>query len=205
MKHSSYCENSLGLYKAFMSSHATFNSLSAIQNMIVSNDTREALSNLSKFARFIRRFSACADQSYHSFTAETELLNSYLELERLRFSEHLTFNIKISDSLKDDSFSVPTLLLMPLLEQQLLSGLKAGLEEIVLTLEFTRTKNILEAHISLSEAVAPAEDLQLSNEQVNRLKLFNDRVEIYNTEIAGSVMKSAQGAGNETIIRLLIQ
>ncbi|MBC7885764.1 MAG: histidine kinase, partial [Saprospiraceae bacterium] len=82
-----------------MNPHFIFNSLSAIQHLIVSNQTTKAYKYLSTFSNFLRSLLKFAESNFISIDDEIKMLNMYLELESLRFDQSFTFNIIVDESL----------------------------------------------------------------------------------------------------------
>ncbi|MEO6483659.1 MAG: histidine kinase [Ferruginibacter sp.] len=109
--------------RAQMNPHFIFNSLNSIQNYILSNNTIDAASYLSKFAKLMRRI---LDQSKHNFLPLGEVMETlkmYVEIEAFRFNNEFayTFNVEEDDDLLDAR--VPPMLFQPFVENAILHGL----------------------------------------------------------------------------------
>ena len=70
--------------RAQMNPHFIFNALNSIQTFMLKNETDTALAYLSRFAKLIRNVLDHSQLNNISITRETEMLENYLELERLR-------------------------------------------------------------------------------------------------------------------------
>jgi len=117
------CELEKRLLRAQINPHFIFNSLSAIQHFITTNDKVSALKFLSKFSTLLRQM---LEQSIHVqvvLAEEIKLLQSYLELEALRFDSRFSFAVEASPSVDIHNTDVPILLVQPFVENAILHGL----------------------------------------------------------------------------------
>ena len=88
-------EQELYALRSQMNPHFVFNSLSAIQYYINDNDTETSEVYLVKFSQLIRRFFELSKEKEITLKEEISLLKNYLEIEKLRFKEKLSFKINI--------------------------------------------------------------------------------------------------------------
>ncbi len=120
--------------RAQMNPHFIFNSLNSIQSYILSNNTIDAATYLSKFAKLMRRI---LDQSKHNFLPLGEVMETlkmYVEIEAFRFNNEFSysFNVEEDDDLLDAK--VPPMLLQPFVENAILHGLmpKKGNKKLII-------------------------------------------------------------------------
>ena len=128
--------------RAQMNPHFIFNSLNSIQHLILNNDRVSALKYLSKFGKLTRNVLESSIETRTILSEEIELLNSYLELESLRFEGAFTYNIQVADDLDMNNVEIPLFLIQPFVENAIIHGLlpkKKG--EKFLTINFEREKN----------------------------------------------------------------
>jgi hypothetical protein len=112
------------LLRLQMNPHFIFNSLSAIQSYIYSNQTHLAGNYLSDFARLIRLI---LDNSRHEFIGidkEAEYIELYLKLQKLRFENKFKYNLSIDPELLNGDYQIPPMLAQPFLENAIEHGLK---------------------------------------------------------------------------------
>jgi LytS/YehU family sensor histidine kinase len=105
-----------------MNPHFIFNSLNSIQDYIVHNESALASSYLSKFARLMRDILNNSQLRTISIEAECTFLNTYLELENLRFDNKLQYKITLADGVTPLD-QVPPMLLQPIVENAIKHGL----------------------------------------------------------------------------------
>ena len=108
---------------ASMNPHFIFNALNSIQHFINAHDTEEATEYLGKFARLIRMMLESGGKTFVPLSEELERLNYYLELEKIRFGDKLTYTITVDDTLIDQPVEIPNMVIQPLVENALWHGL----------------------------------------------------------------------------------
>ncbi|MBU6325648.1 MAG: histidine kinase, partial [Bacteroidetes bacterium] len=117
-------ELELKVLRSRMNPHFVFNVLTAIQNFITQGREQEANYYTSQFAQLIRQTFHGSASNFVSLAEELQLLNSYLDLERMRFDNRLEYSIEVDEQLNPEEFSVPSLLLQPFLENAINHGIR---------------------------------------------------------------------------------
>ena len=129
-----------------MNPHFVFNSLNAIQYFITKNEIDLSEKYLVKFARLIRMFFDFSREKEIFLKEEIQLLNGYLEIEKMRFGENFNYQIKIINNRNVKDFKIPTMLLQPIVENAVNHGLfhnkGKGLIKIFFTLVTTNSIQI---------------------------------------------------------------
>jgi ligand-binding sensor domain-containing protein len=107
-----------------MNPHFLFNALSAIQAFIFQNQPQEAGSFLAKFAKLMRLYLNNMTSTVTSIKDETEALNHYLELQRLRYNNAFNYSIEVIPPLSEQMPGLPTMMVQPFVENAVEHGLK---------------------------------------------------------------------------------
>jgi LytS/YehU family sensor histidine kinase len=107
---------------AQMNPHFIFNALNSIREMILRDDNRNASRYLSRFARLIRLNLEHSRQTFISLQQNIEYLESYLEMEQLRFPD-FAFRIDVSRELDVNEVRLAPMLIQPLFENAIWHGL----------------------------------------------------------------------------------
>ena len=107
---------------AQMNPHFIFNSLNSISNGILSNDTRSSVLYIGKFGKLMRTIFENSEETFISLKEELEAVERYLELEKLRLQEKLTYELSIAEDLEIDAIFIPALLIQPFLENAIWHG-----------------------------------------------------------------------------------
>lgn len=127
---SSYLESELKALRAQMNPHFIFNSLNSIQDLILKEDTDASYDYIVLFSELVRNSLTYSDQGYISFEKEVQFLETYLELEKLRFGDDFNYRI----TFENIDISLPSLVIQPFIENAILHGLfhKNGSKELLI-------------------------------------------------------------------------
>ena len=106
-----------------MSPHFIFNCLSAIDNLIQTNQSDKATLYLSRFARMIRSVLDSSKYNLVPFQKDFDTLKLYLELEQFRCNNKFNFDLKVDQELLNGDFMVPPLIIQPFVENAIHHGL----------------------------------------------------------------------------------
>jgi len=131
-------EQELYALRSQMNPHFVFNSLSAIQYYINDNDFETSEAYLIKFSRLIRHFFELSKEAEITLREEITLLKSYLEIEKMRFREKLSFKINIDKALNINEIKIPTMLLQPIVENAVNHGIFNKIDNGLITLNFIK-------------------------------------------------------------------
>jgi ligand-binding sensor domain-containing protein len=106
-----------------MNPHFIFNSLNAIQNFVIINDTDKAVNYLAKFSHLMRMILANSIQSYIPLKDELKALTYYMDLEKLRFDDKFDYFIQLDPAIDSEFIEVPPMLMQPFVENAIIHGL----------------------------------------------------------------------------------
>jgi sensor histidine kinase YesM len=121
--HQKMAEFKLMALRSQMNPHFVFNSLSSIQHLITGHERRLALEYLSTFSRLLRQILESSMNSQILLSEEISILERYLSLESLRFTDRFSYAIEVDPSLDTSDVEIPALLVQPYVENALLHGL----------------------------------------------------------------------------------
>lgn len=106
-----------------MNPHFIFNSLNAIQNYIFKQDSLKAGNYLAQFSELIRMILDFSRKDYISVESEVKLLNTYLDLQKLRFENKFEYAIEIDKNIDIESIHIPPMLAQPFIENAIEHGI----------------------------------------------------------------------------------
>jgi two-component sensor histidine kinase len=115
-------EYELYALRSQMNPHFVFNSLNAIQYYLTNNEIELSEKYLVKFSKLIRMFFEFSRNEVIDIKEEIQLLNGYLEIEKLRFGKDFNYKITIDEKL-DNERQIPAMLLQPIVENAVNHGL----------------------------------------------------------------------------------
>lgn len=119
-----------------MNPHFIFNTLNAIQGFIITNETEESLTYLSKLATIIRSNLENACEEYIYLVDEIIFLQKYISIESMRFGESLAIQLK--NNVSEGNVMLPPMLIQPLIENAIHYGMRDGRDgKITITVDST--------------------------------------------------------------------
>ena len=152
-----------------------------------------------------------SEYDFISIQKELEILKIYLELEHFRFKDKFNYKINVDDSLDDDDFEIPPMLIQPYIENAIWHGLRYKENAGNLTLQFAKKETNL--HVTISDngiGRKKSAELKTSNQKKNRstaLRNIKERIQIVN-ELHGLKINVSINDFNQdgtgTIVELIV-
>ncbi len=131
-----------------MNPHFIFNALNSIRRYILENDIDNADYYLTKFATLMRRVLDNSRQNFITLDNEIQTLQIYLELEKMRFDNSFTFDIKVDPQINTSTWIIPPMLIQPFVENAIWHGLALKQRDGRLNIKFIQTdKNKIQCFI----------------------------------------------------------
>jgi len=115
-------ELELKALRAQINPHFLFNCMNAINLMILKGEGDRASLYLGKFSKMVRLILENADTAV-SVQDEMALLESYIQLEALRFPGTFTYRISVEDSIEIKRTHMPSMVLQPVVENAIWHGI----------------------------------------------------------------------------------
>ncbi|HEY5917189.1 MAG TPA: tetratricopeptide repeat protein [Chryseolinea sp.] len=109
--------------RAQINPHFLFNCMNSINKMILNGETENASQYLAKFSKLVRLILENAEGTTVSLENELALLESYIQLEELRFKGKIGYNISVDKSIEKDNTYLPSMVLQPFVENAIWHGL----------------------------------------------------------------------------------
>jgi signal transduction histidine kinase len=172
--------------------HFLFNTLHAISSLM-HRDVEAADRMIMRLSDLLRRTLESADTQEVPLKQELDFLQSYLDIEQIRFGERLTLRWEIATETLDAR--VPSLILQPLVENAIHHGIgphaKAGRIEITAGRDNGRLQlEVRDNGSGLPAGTQPEEGVGLSNTRARLQQLYGDahRFELHNATEGGLVV-----------------
>lgn len=194
--------------RAQMNPHFIFNSLNAIQELIVTNKTDEGYQYLSNFSKLQRMVLNNSETNFITLSQEIELIHLYLSLESLRFKKSFAYNLSIDDNIETDLAKVPTMLLQPYIENAIWHGLRHKDDDKKLSIDIAEKDHNLIIKIDDNgigrEKAATIKTRKMGSEQFaskgtllaqQRIDLLNKQ---YGNKVSVSIIDKKDKEGNAT-------
>jgi tetratricopeptide (TPR) repeat protein len=136
------------LLQSQMDPHFIFNSLTAIESYIYEHQPKEAGNYLAQFSRLMRLMLENSSNEKISLTTETEMLEYYLLLQKLRLNGGLKYSIKTAENINPQNIMLPPMLLQPFVENVIEHGFRGLEEEGEVNIEFFLNGDMLHVKIT---------------------------------------------------------
>lgn len=118
-----YQQSEYKALNALMNPHFIFNSLNNIQGLINKDEKRTANEYLVIFSDLVRQNMNNLSKGFISLQQELNLVENYLNLEKLRFKDLVNYEIRVDDEVETEDILIPPLMIQPLVENAVKHGL----------------------------------------------------------------------------------
>jgi sensor histidine kinase YesM len=131
-----------------MDPHFIFNTLSSIQSFITKNSSKDAVNYLSKFSKLMRGTLENTKKQKISIKDEIEILELYMDLEKLRLDNKFNYQITIDENIDIQFEEIPPMLIQPYVENAIWHGIshKTSLGLIKISFQLVN-ENLLKCEI----------------------------------------------------------
>ena len=126
------------MLRSQMNPHFLFNSLNSIKLYIINNEQKNAVHYLNKFSKLVRKILEASSLKEIPLAEELETVELYMNIENIRFSNEINFDIRIDEGIDPHNVKIPSLILQPFLENALWHGLSSIKGEKNIRLEVTK-------------------------------------------------------------------
>ena len=179
--------------RAQLNPHFMFNSLNAIQSLIVSEDNERSHLYLSRFSKLLRMLLDNANQPFVSLKQEIEFLELYLSLENLRIPD-LHFSITGDARINAEERMIPNMILQPYIENAIWHGLsnKKGDRQLQIRIgeNATSTKIEIEDNGVGRKKAAALKQLFRSAHHSKGMELLSRRFHLLSKEYGAAIQTS---------------
>ncbi len=105
-----------------MNPHFIFNSLSALQCIILENNKDDAIDFIADFSGLMRLVLQYAKEEHITLKKEKEILDRYMSLQNRRFDNQINYKIEFDEHIEQENVLVPPMLTQPFLENAIEHG-----------------------------------------------------------------------------------
>ncbi|HYV91175.1 MAG TPA: tetratricopeptide repeat protein [Chitinophagales bacterium] len=134
-------ESEMKALRAQMNPHFMFNSLNAIQNMVLNHDNDNAFQYLNTYSKLTRSILENSEKKWIPLSDEIKFLELYLKIESLRFQDSFSYEIKTADNVSVHADEIPAMIIQPLVENAIKHGLMNKEGEKKLLIAFNKPKD----------------------------------------------------------------
>lgn len=185
--------------RAQLNPHFMFNSLNAIQDLILKEDNDRSHLYLSRFSKLLRMLLDNANQPFVSVKQELEFLELYLSLENLRIPD-LQFSIEKDPKINTEERMVPNMMLQPYIENAIWHGLSNKKGDRKLLIRIHENGNATEFEIEDNgigrKKAAEKKSLYRKGHTSKGMELLSKRFSLLSKEYGASIQTTITDLGN---------
>lgn len=171
-----------------MNPHFVFNVITAIQNFITQGREQEANYYTAQFSRLIRQSFQDSSSIFNRLSEELQLLNIYLDLERMRFDNKIDYLIEVDPELSPEELFIPSMLIQPFLENAIKHGVRTLSDEhgrVTLRVKRKNQRNLLveieDNGIGINKSARLKKEwMNYSEHQSAGIQMVRNRIELMN-------------------------
>jgi two-component system, sensor histidine kinase YesM len=199
-------ENELSLLQSQINPHFLYNTLKTVQYMAHVKDDRAE--KMVKLLIFLFKYGSNIKDKLVKIEDEVRYIDTYLEIQKIRFSNKFKVKYNISDELLD--YSILKLTLQPIVENSIYHGLELIMNEGQISIEGKLIGDIIQFKISDNGVGIKSAELEILREQLKgqatskSIGIINvhERIQLYFGNQYGISISSEKNAGTE--VKILI-
>ena len=181
--------------QAKLNPHFLFNTLNSLAALVY-DDPKKTEQSIVRLSELYRSVLSISNQTFVSVAEELDLIRDYLELEKLRFENQLSYEFKCPDELED--FKIPGLLIEPLVGNVIKHVVDRQGETV--RIEIIIEKDDLHLHISVIDD-GPGFDEKSASPGYG-LTSVQERLRLVYGEDYGFTIQSKHGGGTRVAVRI---
>jgi len=131
------------LLRSQMNPHFVFNAMSVIQSYIFDNDTVNSSRFLVNFSRLMRLILENSSKEFIPIATEVEILEKYLEMQKLRFQDRFEYYVHVDHELYDEHANIPPMITQPFIENAIEHGQLHTIEGGFIHVSFSKDNGML--------------------------------------------------------------
>jgi len=167
-----------------MNPHFLFNSLTAIQSFILDEKNDDANNYLSRLASLVRGILENSREEFVSLNVEISTLKDYIDLQKLRFDNDITYEITVSNNIDENHVLIPPMLAQPFVENALIHGRLRSNPEAKINIDISLSESKQSIIFSITDNGIGMEEAKKQSLKRGHKSLATsiamDRVKIYN-------------------------
>ncbi|MCE3296741.1 MAG: hypothetical protein K0R65_2455 [Crocinitomicaceae bacterium] len=196
------------LLRAQMNPHFVFNAMSVIQSYIYDNDTKNSAKFLVNFSKLMRLILENSSKDFIPIQTEYEILEKYLNIQKLRFEERFEFSIVVDDILYEEEAIIPPMITQPFIENAIEHGRLHLEEDGFINVHFFKHENMLRITVEDNGVGRKGAEMNKKSKEHKSMamKITRDRIDNLNKKYRaeGFLMIEDYNKEDETGTKVLI-
>lgn len=186
--------------------HFIFNSLMAVQNVMLKKSGLEATEYLASFSKLMRQILEHSREEEISIQEELQMIENYLQLQQLRFTNSFTYEIHVAEGLAVHAQLIPPMLLQPVVENAVEHGVSKREHDGRIKISITSNEKHLKIVISDNGPGEPSKKRPGNHRSLSRT-ITEERIELWNKshqrQLSMSITNGESTSGTSVTFRLV--
>lgn len=193
----------LALLQSQIKPHFLYNTLDTIYALIYIQKYEDAIKTTKSLVEFYR-LALSSGAEIITIESEIKCIGDYLSIQALRFSDEFSYSVSLPDEILP--YSIPKLLIQPIVENAIYHGLRENESKGLLSITATHDDSSIFIKVSDNGVGMDEQTVSriLSYEKQGSfgLKNSNDRIRLYFGSEYGISISSSPGEGTDVIIHI---
>ena len=185
--------------RAQLNPHFMFNSLNAIQELILMEENDKSHSYLARFSKLLRLLLENTEKPFIPLQREIDFIQLYLSLENLRIPE-LQFSVTVDPAIDTEQTAIPNMILQPYIENAIWHGLSHKATDKKLQIRITKTKGAIQYEIEDNgvgrKKSAELKSLFRKEHKSKGMELLSKRFKLLSKELGADIVTSYEDVLN---------
>ena len=201
-------ETETAILRLQMDPHFIFNSMNAIDSLVLENETAKAHEYLICFAGLMRGILDNSANPYTCLDEEILLLERYLQSEQIRMGDRLSYNFEVHPDLDTFDLEIPTMILQPFVENAIWHGVAPKEEPGQITVRFYPQEEWLICEVQDDGVGRPFHQNRSHGYSSKATAITKSRLELLNNQNSGQSadfklvdLKNVEGESEGTLVR----
>ena len=175
-------EMSQALLRTQMNPHFVFNAMSVIQSYIFTHNPEKSSKFLVNFSKLMRLILENSPKEFISLELESEILEKYLNTQKLRFEERFEFEIDFDEDLIFQKAMVPPMITQPFVENAIEHGQLHTVENGKISVSASRNNDMLQIVVKDNGIgrKSSAKTKKIKTHKSMAINMTRERIEILN-------------------------
>ncbi|MEE8148825.1 MAG: histidine kinase, partial [candidate division Zixibacteria bacterium] len=176
--------------KSRLNPHFLYNSLNAISGLVVSGKRDEAADAIGRLGELLRETLEHQGENFVKLEQELEIVGHYISVIKYRFGDKVRFVEKVDH--KTSQLRIPSMLLLPIIENAIKHGLGRNSGEVTIRLEAENNEKCVNISVTSFHADKSAKDNGTSGFGIG-LSSIRERLEILYSKDANMLVIEENG------------
>lgn len=144
---------------------------------------------LGNFTYLTRQILTVSGKKQIPLSTEIEILNKYLELEKMRFQNDFEYSVSFSDTIDEDYLQLPPMMIQPFVENSIKHGLlhKEGLKKLFIHFDLSTNEDFIICTVE-DNGIGRAKSAEIKASNSNKHSSFStssieQRLELLNSNL----------------------